>query len=184
MKYYSMKYYNRHIVFWSLLLGTLGLIIFLGWGIINPPVALADIRQLEESPGQIVYQSRQNLKDQHGNTWQAIAFKRINPDNKVSVSLRLVGFPGVAEIDPAQPIFLTSSLGKSFTAIYDSGNILIDPASAPKTNIGQYNIEPLLPQLETTIPLKLTLPTIQGEAIRLSIPPTLIEEWKSLASYQ
>lgn len=97
--------------------------------------------------------------------------------------MRLVGFPGVAEIDPAQPIFLTSSLGKSFTAVYDSGKILIDPA-APQTNIGQYNIEPLLPQLETTIPLKLTLPTIQGEAVSLSIPPTLIEEWKSLASYQ
>ena len=178
-----MKNRIRIMIFWLLFLGTLGLVIFLGWGIINPPVALAGIRQLEEAPGQMVYQSRQNLKDQQGNTWQAIAFKRINPDNKVSVSLRLVGFPGVAEIDPAQPIFLTSSLGKSFTAIYDSGKILIDPA-APQTNIGQYNIEPLLPQLETTIPLKLTLPTIQGEAVSLSIPPTLIEEWKSLASYQ
>ena len=179
-----MKNRIRIMIFWLFFLGTLGLVIFLGWGIINPPVALAAIRQLEEAPGQMVYQSRQNLKDQQGNTWQAIAFKRINPDNKVSVSLRLVGFPGVAEIDPAQPIFLTSSLGKSFTAIYDSGNILIDPASAPKTNIGQYNIEPLLPQLQAKTPLKLTLPTIQGEAIRLSIPPTLIEEWKSLASYQ
>jgi hypothetical protein len=179
-----MKYYNRHIVFWSLLLGTLGLIIFLGWGIINPPVALAGIRQLEEAPGQMVYQSRQNLKDQQGNTWQAIAFKRISPDNKVSIYLRLVGFPGVAEIDPAQPLSLTNSLGKSFTAIYDFGNILIDPASAPKTNIGQYDLEPILTQLQASIPLKLTLPTIQGEAIRLSIPPTLIEEWKSLASYQ
>lgn len=178
-----MKNRIRIMIFWLFFLGTLGLVIFLGWGIINPPVALAGIRQLEEAPGQMVYQSRQNLKDQQGNTWQAIAFKRINPDNKVSVSLRLVGFPGVAEIDPAQPIFLTSSLGKSFTAVYDSGKILIDPA-APQTNIGQYNIEPLLPQLETTIPLKLTLPTIQGEAVSLSIPPTLIEEWKSLASYQ
>jgi len=181
MKYYSLKYYNRHIVFWSLLLGTLGLVIFLGWGIINPPIALAAIRQLEEAPGQMVYQSRQNLKDQHGNTWQAIAFKRISPDNKVSVYLRLVGFPGVAEIDPAQPISLTNSLGKTLTAGYDSGNILIDPA-APKTNIGQYDLEPILPQLQTTIPLTLTLPTIQGEAISLSIPSTLIEKWKSIAT--
>jgi len=55
MKYYSMKYYNRHIVFWSLLLGTLGLIIFLGWGVINPLVALAAIQQLEEAPSQMVY---------------------------------------------------------------------------------------------------------------------------------
>jgi hypothetical protein len=178
-----MKYFNRHTIFWSLLLGTLGLVIFLGWGIINPPVALAGIRQLEEAPGQMVYQSRQNLKDQQGNTWQAIAFKRISPDNKVSIYLRLVGFPGVAEIDPVQPLSLTNSLGKTLTASYDLDNILIDPA-VPKTNIGQYDLEPILIQLQTSISLKLTLPTIQGEAIRLSIPPTLIEEWKSLASYQ
>ncbi len=38
-----MKYYNQHIIFWLLLLGTLGLVIFLGWGIINPPVVLAAI---------------------------------------------------------------------------------------------------------------------------------------------
>jgi hypothetical protein len=69
------------------------------------------------------------------------------------------------------------------TASYDLDNILIDPA-VPKTNIGQYDLEPILTQLQASIPLKLTLPTIQGEAIHLSIPPTLIEEWKSLASYQ
>lgn len=177
-----MKYYNQHIIFWSLLLGTLGLVIFLGWGIINPPVALAAIRQLEEAPGQMVYQSRQNLKDQHGNTWQAIAFKRINADRKISIYLRLVGFPNVAEIDSAQPLSLTNSLGKTLTAGYDSGNILIDQA-ATKTNIGQYDLEPILPQLQTTIPLKLTLPTIQGEAINLSIPSALLEEWLTLAKY-
>jgi hypothetical protein len=176
-----MKYYNRHIAFWLLLLGTLGLVIFLGWGIINPPVVLAAIRQLEETPGQMVYQSRQNLQDQHGNIWQAIAFKRISSDHKINIYLRLVGFPGVAEIDLEQPISLINSLGNTLTAGYDSGNILIDPA-APKTNIGQYDLEPILPQLQTTIPLKLTLPTIQGEAISLSIPSTLIEEWKSIAT--
>ena len=178
-----MKNRIRIMIFWLLFLGTLETVIFLGLVILHPPVARAAIRQLEEAPGQMVYQSRQNLKDQQGNTWQAIAFKRISPDNKVSIYLRLVGFPGVAEIDPTQPIFLTNSLGKTLTANYDLDNILIDPA-VPKTNIGQYDLEPVLTQLQASIPLKLTLPTIQGEAIRLSIPPTLIEEWKSLASYQ
>jgi hypothetical protein len=42
--------------------------------------AQAAMRQLEEAPGQMVYQSRQTLKDQQGNSWQAIAFKRIRPD--------------------------------------------------------------------------------------------------------
>ena len=96
--------------------------------------------------------------------------------------MRLVGFPGVAEIDPAQPLSLTNSLGKTLTASYDLDNILIDPA-VPKTNIGQYDLEPVLTQLQASIPLKLTLPTIQGEAVNLSIPSTLIEEWLTLAKY-
>jgi len=96
--------------------------------------------------------------------------------------LRLVGFPGVAEIDPDQPISLTNSLGKTLMVGYNSGNILIDPA-APKTNIGQYDLEPILPQFQSPVPLKLTLPTIQGEAVSLSIPSTLIEEWLTLAKY-
>jgi hypothetical protein len=177
-----MKNRIRIMIFWLLFLGTLGTVIFLGLVILHPPVAMAAIRQLEEAPGQMVYQSRQNLKDQQGNTWQAIAFKRISPDNKVSIYLRLVGFPGVAEIDPTQPIFLTNSLGKTLTANYDLDNILIDPA-VPKTNIGQYDLEPVLAQLQASIPLKLTLPTIQGESVNLSIPSTLIEEWLTLAKY-
>jgi hypothetical protein len=37
--------------------------------------------------------------------------------------------------------------------------------------------------LQASIPLKLTLPTIQGEAINLSIPSALLEEWLTLAKY-
>jgi hypothetical protein len=52
--------------------------------------------------------------------------------------LRLVGFPGVAEIDPTQPIFLTNSLGKTLTASYDLDNILIDPA-VPIIKVGLFH---------------------------------------------
>ena len=175
-----MKYYNQHIIFWSLLLGTLGLVIFFGWGVINSPVALAAIRQLEEAPGQMVYQSRQNLKDQHGNTWQAIAFKRTSPDHKTRFYLRLVGFPGVTKIDRTQPITLTNSLGKILTATDASQDIFAE-SNRPESNVGQYDIESLLLQLSVEIPWELTLPTISGEAVNLAISPTLIQEWQTLA---
>ena len=68
------------------------------------PPADAAIRQLEEAPGQFVYQSRATLPDQHGNTWQAIAFQRIRPDGSTVFALRLVGFPGIAEIDRERPL--------------------------------------------------------------------------------
>ena len=177
-----MKNRVRTMIFWLLFLGTLGTVIFLGLVIFHPPVAMAAIQQLEETPGQMVYQSRQNLKDQQGNTWQAIAFKRTSPDHKNRFYLRLVGFPGVTKIDRTQPIALTNSLGKSFTASDASQDIFAE-SNAPQSNVGQYDIESLLLQLSVEIPWELTLPTISGEAVNLAISPTLIQEWQTLAQH-
>ncbi|MBK1989054.1 DUF3122 domain-containing protein [Sphaerospermopsis aphanizomenoides BCCUSP55] len=47
--------------------------IFLLLGIFTATNAGATIQQLEEAPGQVVYQSRQSLKEQHGKTWQFLA---------------------------------------------------------------------------------------------------------------
>jgi|JI102314A2RNA_FD_contig_101_779026_length_1622_multi_2_in_0_out_0_2 Protein of unknown function (DUF3122) len=164
-----------------LLLGALVLSVFLGLGILTTPHAAAAIRQLEEAPGQMVYQSRKTIKDQHRNNWQAIAFKRIRPNGKTSVELRLVAFPGVVEIDRTKPLLLTNSLGKTLTAADVSSNIFTD-STVPEPNIGQYDIQPLLPQLQAEIPLKLTLPTLHGDAINLSVSPSFVQDWQTLLS--
>jgi Protein of unknown function (DUF3122) len=143
----------------------------------------AAIRQLEEAPGQMVYQSRQTLKDRHGNNWKAIAFKRIRANDKTNFYLRLVGFPGVTKIDRSQPLTLTNSLGKTLTATEASGDIFTESAS-PEPSVGQYDLQPLLPQLQVEIPLKLSLPTIGGESISLSVPPSFVEEWQTVSSYK
>jgi Protein of unknown function (DUF3122) len=145
--------------------------------------SLAAIRQLEEAPGQMVYQSRQTLKDQHGHNWQAIAFKRIRPDGETSFYLRLVGFPGVVKIDRSYPLTLTNSLGKTLTATEASSDIFTKSA-VPEPNVGQYDLQPLLAQLKAEIPLKLSLPAIEGEAISLSVPSSLVEEWQTVGSYR
>lgn len=141
--------------------------------------ALAAIRQLEEAPGQVVYQSRQTLKDQHRHGWQAIAFKRIRPDGSTVLYLRLVGFPGVAKIDRAQPLTLKDSLGKVLTAEDASQQIFTD-ATAPEANVGQYDLAPIVSQLTAVIPLQLSLPTVDGEPIELLVSPTLVQEWQTL----
>jgi hypothetical protein len=155
---------------------------FAGWKDAGEKIAVSNIRELKEASGQMVYQSRQTLKDQHGNNWQAIAFKRIRNDGKTSFFLRLVGFPKVAEIDRSQPLTLTDSLGKVLTAT-DSSNDIFTDVFEPQPNVGQYNLQPLLSQLQAEIPLKLSLPIIGDEAISLSIPPNFVEEWKAIASY-
>jgi hypothetical protein len=150
---------------------------------LDAPKASAAIRQLEEAPGQMVYQSRQTLTDRHGNSWQTVAFKRISPHGETSFELRLVGFPGVVEIDRSQPLTLTNSLGKTLTAADASSNIFTE-AATPEPNVGQYDLQPLLPQLQTEIPLQLSMPTIGGEAVRLSVPSSLVEEWQTVSSHK
>jgi hypothetical protein len=69
--------------FLSRLLLALTLSIGLLFGIGEP--AIAAVTQIEEYPGQMLYQSRQKLQDQTGKSWQAIAFKRIHPEGSASI---------------------------------------------------------------------------------------------------
>jgi hypothetical protein len=175
-----MRIHFRQVWFWFLIIVVLSLLLMGGF-LINPP-AVAAIRQLEETPGQIVYQSRQSLQDQHGNRWQAIAFNRVRADGTNSFYLRLVAFPGAVEIDRSQPLILTTSLGDSYTAADASQQIFTD-ASAPEPNVGQYDLQAIVAKLNVAIPLQLQLPTLNSEAIKLSIAPAMIQEWQTVAAY-
>ena len=175
-----MNCQTRKFFSWLLLIGAITIFALIGLGILDVPNASAAIRQLEESPNQMVYQARQSLKDQHGNTWQTIAFKRVRPDGNSSFELRLVGFPNLVAIDHAQSLTLTNSLGKALTANDTSSNIFKEGAQA---NVGQYDLQPLLSELQAEIPLKISLPTIKGDAISLSVPPSLVAEWQTVANY-
>jgi hypothetical protein len=141
--------------------------------------AHAAIRQLEEAPGQMVYQARQTLKDQQGNSWQAIAFKRIRPDKAATIYLRLVGFPGTANLDHSQPLTLTNSMGKTLTAVDISQEMFTDKTQI-EPDVGQYDLQPILMQLESAIPLRLTLRTLDQSEIILNVSPEMVGEWRSL----
>jgi hypothetical protein len=174
----------RNFFSWLLILGAIASSITLGFGLFNPPsfnlpIAAAAIRQLEEAPGQMVYQSRATLKDQHGSSWQAIAFKRVRPDGQTSIELRLVGFPGIAAIKRSQPLTLTNSLGKTLTAP-DASIKIFGESKPPEPNVGQYDLLPLLSQLQAEVPLQLALPIVDSEPITLSVSPSLLQEWQTL----
>jgi hypothetical protein len=156
---------------------------FAGWKDAGEKLAVSNIRGLKEGTGQMVYQSRQPLKDQYGNNWQAIAFKRIRKDGKTSFFLRLVGFPKVAEIDRNQPLTLTDSLGKILTAT-DSSNDIFTDSFEPQPNVGQYNLQDILSQLQAEIPLELSLPIVGDEALSLSVPSAFVKEWQTIGNYR
>ncbi len=156
------------------------LVVLLGWtgGMSS---ASATVRTLEEAPGQVVVQSRQSLQDQHGRSWQVIAFKRQRPDGTATFAMRLVGFPGSVTIDRALPLTLTNSLGKTVTAADASGKVFTD-AERPEPHVGQYDLQPILAQLQAEIPLQITLPTVDDEAVQLMVPAALVKEWQSVAN--
>lgn len=157
----------------------LACLVSLGLFALFVPPANATIRELEEQPGQTVYQARQTLKDQAGRTWQAIAFKRMKPDGTASFNLRLVGFPGSISIDRQQPLQLSNSLGEVLTAEDASSQIFSD-ADAPEPNVGQYDLQPVLADLRMELPWRLTIPNTAGDAIALSLPPSFVQEWQTL----
>ncbi|AFZ00189.1 DUF3122 domain-containing protein [Calothrix sp. PCC 6303] len=145
----------------------------------SPLPAVAAVTQIEEYPGQMLYQSRQTLQDQTGNSWQAIAFKRIHPEGSAIVSLRLVGFADEVKFDHTQPLALTTSMGQTLTAKDISSEISQNTPTPP--NVAEYDIKSVLPQLQAEIPLHLTLPMVTGSAIELQIPSTAIEEWQAVS---
>jgi Protein of unknown function (DUF3122) len=139
--------------------------------IFSPLSVFATVTQIEEAPGQMLYQFRQNLRDRTRKSWQVVAFKRVRPDGSAMVSLRLVGFLGVVELDHNQPLTLTAK---------DVTNEISQSATT-LANVGEYDIQPVLLQLHSEISLELTLPMLTGGAIELQIPSIAIQEWQTIA---
>jgi hypothetical protein len=169
---------QRHILRLVFLVTVLIILMF-GSEMSTPSPAIAAIRQLEEVPGQVVYQSRRTLTDQTGHNWQAIAFKRIYPDGKSLVYLRLVGFPGTTAIDHSEPLMLISSIGQILPAT-DASSQIFNDSSFPAPNVGQYDIKPVLPQMQPELSWRLSLPTTNDISLTLQVPSALVQEWQTL----
>ncbi len=154
-----------------LLSGFLILILFFTINLSFAQPAEAVIKQQQETPEQILYQSRHTLRDNTGGSWQVILFKRVKSGEVGEISLRLVGFPGEVEFTHVKPL-----------KIKDADNILqADDAFAtesPAPNVGQYDIKPILPQLSNHRLIELQLPLEKERKIQ--VPPAIILEWQSI----
>jgi len=152
------------------------------WAMMATP-ATATIRQLEEKPGQVVYQSRSTVTDQYNNNWQAVAFNRVKPDGSTSFFVRLSGFPGSVDIDRSQPMTLKDPMGDVWQA-EDASEQMFTDESTRKGHLGQYNLMPIVDSLDPVLPLELELPTLDSGIIKLSIKPTAIQEWQEVAGHR
>ncbi|MEA5507156.1 DUF3122 domain-containing protein [Halotia wernerae UHCC 0503] len=171
--FFSLNFAKR--LFWWLLwlaILTTSIYIFLGLGNLKSQMVLAAVKQLE-APGEILHRSQTKLDDQSGNVWQVVLFKQVYPSQAVSINLRLVGFPGAAELFHPQPLKITTATGKVFSA----ADVFLEEAPAP--TIGQYNFKDILPKLPTE-PLLLSIPLPGERFINISVPKSVVQEWQKV----
>jgi len=71
-------------------------------------------------------------------------------------------------------------MGKTLTAADISQEMFTDKTET-KPDVGQYDLQPILMQLELAIPLRLSLSTLDPSKIILNVSPETIGEWRSLA---
>jgi hypothetical protein len=138
-----------------------------------PKLAVAGIHTYYERPGQVTVRSRQSLRDFSDRAWQAIAFKRFQGETLQGIYLRLVGFPGAVQVDRQRTITLTAPTGQQLQL-----DGAIDPQTkALPTNVGQYDLQPLLANLDNPLPLELQVPLMNGAVAEFAIAPFIVQEW-------
>ncbi|MCT7954450.1 DUF3122 domain-containing protein [Laspinema palackyanum] len=158
-----------------LLLLSLVAFLILGESHLRAQPAWADIRQIEEAPGQLLYQSQHSLRDQAGYSWQVVLFKQVKEATVTGVNLRLVGFPGVADFSHPKPLEIKIETGEIFRAEDEFAD------QSPAPNVGQYDFKSVLLKLPMNQRTVLLLPIADNRTVSLQIPPSIILEWQTLA---
>ena len=154
------------------LLGVLVLCMSLGSGVISP--AYAVISSQKEDGMTMLYQSRQSLGDSGGNPWQVVFFKRVKSGKYPVFNLRLIGFPGITEfVHPSNLKMMTIS-----GELFEFKDLF--SGESPSPNVGQYEINLPLSQIQNNDSLILYLPLKKSANIFLTISSTVVQEWKKI----
>ncbi len=143
--------------------------------------AQALLREHHQSKDVLIYHAQHSIKDRKQRAWQIILFPETHSKSATKYYLRLVGFPELVDFIHPQPLEIITSSGKILIAkdVFASEN--------PATNVGQYDLTEILPELPTKGSLKLICPAIstgnssqQEQAIALSISASMLTEWQWL----
>lgn len=146
------------------------------------PEAFASLHTYPEGQDRVMYRSLQTLRDRGNRAWQVVLFKRLQSGQLESLHLRLVGFPGVIELEHPQPLQMTTGTEQ----VWQAPDTLRGGEFAP--NVGEYDVLAVLTQLDSNTPLRLALPVKQQAiasqfpkgVIELLIPPFVVQEWRQL----
>jgi hypothetical protein len=145
------------------------------WGFGSP--AIASIHTYPEGGERVMVRSLQTLRDRQDQAWQLALFQRMNQGRIESVHLRLVGFPGGAEVQHPEPLRMASS-----TQGWTAPDVLQTESAYP-SNVGEYDVMEVMRQLGNAASLQVVLPLQTGD-VELVVPPFVVKEWRQLLQMQ
>ncbi len=123
--------------------------------------------------GALINASTEFLRDLDYETWQLVAYKSQNNDEKLV--LRVIGYPGNLRIDHPLPLDIES--GRKKWKLDDITLLNTELAEDSRQAAAEFDLETLLQDISQNRPLRLSL---QGVFSELPVPPFLVKEWRSL----
>ncbi len=153
----------------------MGLLLCLFFLFGHSSAVLASIHRYPEGTNQVMYRSKQSLRDRSGLSWQVVLFKRLKFGKLDTLHLRLVGFPGLVEVTHQKPLYLVGGTGKTWSAKD------VTDLSLPN-NVAEYDVLDVITQLKKNTPLQFSLALKEDKVAELVIPPFVVREWQTVLS--
>jgi len=123
--------------------------------------------------GALINASTEFLRDLDYETWQLVAYKSTNSDQKLI--LRVIGYPGNLRID--HPLSLNVESGRKRWNLEDITLLNTELAEDNRQAAAEFDLESLIQDISQNRPLRLSL---EGVFSELPVPPFLVKEWRAL----
>ena len=128
--------------------------------------------------GTAVVRSLESLRDVDHQSWQVVAYREGPASTSALLRLRLVGFPGKMRLD--HPTSLQVRSGRREWQLVDVTLGQPQLASDGRAAAAEFDLAPLLAELDQARPLRLSLP---GVFLELPVPPYVVAEWRRLPQW-
>tara|TARA_B100001121_G_scaffold99378_1_gene87973 strand:- start:116 stop:622 length:507 start_codon:yes stop_codon:yes gene_type:complete len=138
----------------------------------SPVKSYAEVAETQINGG-LINASTEFLRDLDYETWQLVAYK--SPNNDEKLVLRVIGYPGNLRID--HPLSLDVESGRKKWKLDDITLLNTELAEDNRQAAAEFDLENLLQDISQNRPLRLSL---QGVFSELPVPPFLVKEWRSL----
>lgn len=129
----------------------------------------------DETTATGVVRSLESLRDLDYQSWQVVAYREGPPQPEAPITLRIVGYPGRVRLDHPTPLLVIS--GRRLWELADTTLSSPKLAGDGRAAAAEFDLSPLLADLENNRPLRLELPGVFTE---LPVPPYVVKEWRSL----